>query len=158
MSAAAAPAPPGEAPIPWLGLIAVLLGTFISTLTGRLSTFGLTDMRGALHAGFDEGAWVLANYKETQLGPMLPGQRVAITVDAIPRHTFYGWVDSFSPGSGTIFALLPSDNATGNFTKIVQRIAVKIAITDTDGLTGRLRAGMSAIPRIDTTLPDGSRP
>lgn len=67
MSAAAAPAPPGEAPIPWLGLIAVLLGTFISTLTGRLSTFGLTDMRGALHAGFDEGAWITTAFTVAQM-------------------------------------------------------------------------------------------
>jgi len=51
--------------------------------------------------------WVLGNYKETQIGHMLPGQRAVINVDAVPDHTFYGWVDSFSPGSGTTFALLP---------------------------------------------------
>jgi membrane fusion protein (multidrug efflux system) len=70
--------------------------------------------------------WVVANFKETQLAKMRVGQTVEIHVDAIPDHTFIGHVDSFSPGSGATFALLPSDNATGNFTKIVQRVPVKI--------------------------------
>lgn len=102
--------------------------------------------------------WVLANYKETQLTHVVVGETATITVDPFPGYVLHGKVIAISPASGSEFALLPPDNATGNFTKIVQRIAVKIAITDTDGLTGRLRAGMSAIPRIDTTLPDGSRP
>jgi len=105
-----------------------------------------------------QGAWVLANYKETQLGPMLPGQRVAITVDAIPRHTFYGWVDSFSPGSGTIFALLPSDNATGNFTKIVQRVPVKVVFdpASTVGYESRMVAGLSVEISVDLqSVPKG---
>lgn len=70
MSAAAttaAPAAPVEAPIPWLGLVAVLLGTFISTLTGRLSSFGLADVRGAVHAGFDEGAWITTSFTAAQM-------------------------------------------------------------------------------------------
>jgi membrane fusion protein (multidrug efflux system) len=70
--------------------------------------------------------WVLANYKETQLGKMKKNQRVKINVDAIPDHEFSGHIDSFSPGTGATFALLPPDNATGNFTKIVQRVPVKI--------------------------------
>ena len=102
--------------------------------------------------------WVVANYKETQLGPMLPGQRAAITVDAIPSHKFYGWVDSFSPGSGTIFALLPSDNATGNFTKIVQRVPVKV-VFDPDSIVGyesRLVAGLSVEISVDLkSVPQG---
>lgn len=102
--------------------------------------------------------WVIANYKETQLTHVVVGESATITVDPFPGYVLHGKVVAISPASGSQFALLPPDNATGNFTKIVQRIAVKIAITDTDGLTGRLRAGMSAIPRIDTTLPDGSRP
>ena len=102
--------------------------------------------------------WVLANYKETQLTHVVVGETATVTVDPFPGYVLHGKVIAISPASGSEFALLPPDNATGNFTKIVQRIAVKIAITDTDGLTGRLRAGMSAIPRIDTTLPDGSRP
>jgi DHA2 family multidrug resistance protein len=64
---AATPAPPAEMPIPWLGLIAVLLGTFISTLTGRLSTFGLADVQGAIHAGFDEGAWITTSFTVAQM-------------------------------------------------------------------------------------------
>jgi len=105
-----------------------------------------------------QGSWVLANYKETQLGPMLPGQRVAITMDAIPSHTFYGWVDSFSPGSGTIFALLPSDNATGNFTKIVQRVPVKVVFdpASTAGYESRMVAGLSVEISVDLrSVPKG---
>lgn len=105
-----------------------------------------------------QDVWVVANYKETQLGPMLPGQRAAITVDAIPSHKFYGWVDSFSPGSGTIFALLPSDNATGNFTKIVQRVPVKV-VFDPDSIVGyesRLVAGLSVEISVDLkSVPKG---
>jgi MFS transporter, DHA2 family, multidrug resistance protein len=63
----APPTPPAEAPVPWLGLLAVLLGTFVSTLTGRLSTFGLTDIRGAIHAGFDEGAWITTAFTVAQM-------------------------------------------------------------------------------------------
>jgi membrane fusion protein (multidrug efflux system) len=98
-----------------------------------------------------QDAWVVANYKETQLGLMLPGQRVAITVDAIPSHEFFGWIDSFSPGSGTVFALLPSDNATGNFTKIVQRVPVKIVFDQESsrGYEGRLVAGLSVEISVD---------
>jgi len=105
-----------------------------------------------------QDAWVVANYKETQLGPMLPGQRAAIVVDAIPSHKFYGWVDSFSSGSGTVFALLPSDNATGNFTKIVQRVPVKIVFDQesTRGYEGRLVAGLSVEISIDLkSVPKG---
>jgi membrane fusion protein (multidrug efflux system) len=106
-----------------------------------------------------QSAWVVANFKETQLGPMLPGQRVAIQVDAIPSHKFHGWVDSFSPGSGTVFALLPSDNATGNFTKIVQRVPVKIVFDpeSTAGYESRLVAGLSVEVSLDLkSVPKGS--
>jgi membrane fusion protein (multidrug efflux system) len=80
---------------------------------------------GALMAVVQD-VWVLANYKETQLGKMKKNQPVEITVDAIPNRKFRGHIDSFSPGTGSAFALLPPDNATGNFTKIVQRVPVKI--------------------------------
>ncbi len=89
--------------------------------------------------------WVVANYKETQLGKMKKNQPVKIDVDAIPGHTFLGHVDSFSPGTGATFALLPPDNATGNFTKIVQRIPVKI-LFEPDSIKdfrGRLLPGLS---------------
>ena len=94
--------------------------------------------------------YVLANYKETQLTNVAAGQPVEIEVDAFPGHIVKGHVDSLSPASGLEFALLPPDNATGNFTKIVQRIPVKIAIEPSDALAGRLRAGMSVEPVIDT--------
>jgi membrane fusion protein (multidrug efflux system) len=74
----------------------------------------------------EDDFWVVANYKETQLTHMQPGQPVEITIDSFPEHTFRGHVDSMSPGTGAQFALLPPDNATGNFTKIVQRVPVKI--------------------------------
>jgi membrane fusion protein (multidrug efflux system) len=87
--------------------------------------------------------WVIANYKETQLTHMAVGQAARITVDAFPGHTLRGHVQSFAPASGAQFALLPPDNATGNFTKVVQRISVKVVLDDTDGLTDRLVPGMS---------------
>ncbi len=93
--------------------------------------------------------YVTANYKETQLTDMHPGQPVEIHVDSFPQLKIHGHVDSVSPAAGLEFALLPPDNATGNFTKVVQRIPVRIAIDDTlpEGL---LRAGMSVEPQVDT--------
>ena len=99
--------------------------------------------------------WVIANYKETQLTHMAVGDKARISVDTFPGHTLKGHILAFAPGSGAQFALLPPDNATGNFTKVVQRIAVKIAIDDADGLADRLRPGMSVIARIDAR--DGRR-
>jgi membrane fusion protein (multidrug efflux system) len=99
--------------------------------------------------------WVIANFKETQLTHMAVGDRARVTVDAFPGRTLRGHVLAFSPGSGSQFALLPPDNATGNFTKVVQRVGVKIVIDDADGLTDRLRAGMSVIARVDAL--DGRR-
>jgi len=93
--------------------------------------------------------WVVANYKETQLTHMAVGQRAEITVDAFPGHKLRGHVQAFAPASGAVFALLPPDNATGNFTKIVQRIAVKIIIDDADGLIDRLVPGMSVEAKVN---------
>jgi membrane fusion protein (multidrug efflux system) len=87
--------------------------------------------------------WVVANFKETQLAHMKVHQPVTITIDSIPGKVFTGTVDSFSPATGNEFALLPADNSTGNFTKIVQRIPVKIRIDDFAGHKGELRPGMS---------------
>jgi membrane fusion protein (multidrug efflux system) len=94
--------------------------------------------------------WVIANYKETQLTHMSVGERAEITVDTFPGHRLRGHILAFAPGSGSQFALLPPDNATGNFTKVVQRIAVKIVIDDPDGLADLLRPGMSVVARVDT--------
>ncbi|HEY2661761.1 MAG TPA: HlyD family secretion protein [Caulobacteraceae bacterium] len=99
--------------------------------------------------------WVIANYKETQLTHMAVGEKAEIRVDTFPGHVLRGHVLAFAPGSGSQFALLPPDNATGNFTKVVQRVAVKIAIDDADGLIDRLRPGLSVVARIDAR--DGAR-
>jgi membrane fusion protein (multidrug efflux system) len=93
--------------------------------------------------------WVIANYKETQLTHMAVGQKAEISVDTFPGHTLRGHVLAFAPASGAVFALLPPDNATGNFTKVVQRIAVKIVIDDADGLADRLVPGMSLEARVN---------
>jgi membrane fusion protein, multidrug efflux system len=93
--------------------------------------------------------WVIANYKETQLTHMSVGQKAEITVDTFPGHTLHGHVQAFAPASGAVFALLPPDNATGNFTKVVQRIAVKIVIDDADGLADRLVPGMSVEAKVN---------
>ncbi|KRB50695.1 hemolysin D [Rhizobium sp. Root708] len=93
--------------------------------------------------------YVVANFKETQLTYVKPGQTVEVKVDSFPDLEVKGHVDSISPASGLEFSLLPPDNATGNFTKIVQRIPVKILIDDEE-LVGRLRSGMSVEPEIDT--------
>ena len=91
--------------------------------------------------------WVVANFKETQLTHMRVGQSAEITVDAIPDRVFRGTVESFSPASGAQFAMLPPDNATGNFTKVVQRVPVHIRF-DPESIRGyedRLPAGLSTV-------------
>jgi membrane fusion protein, multidrug efflux system len=94
--------------------------------------------------------YVVANYKETQLTNVHPGQPVDVEVDTFPGESVHGVVDSLAPASGQQFSLLPPDNATGNFTKIVQRIPVKIVLRDEGSLAGLLRPGMSVEPTIDT--------
>ncbi|MEH6691117.1 MAG: HlyD family secretion protein [Pseudorhizobium pelagicum] len=92
--------------------------------------------------------YVIANFKETQLTYLRVGQPVTISVDSFPDQPVKGHIDSISPGSGSEFSLLPSDNATGNFTKVVQRVPVKIEI-DQDLPLGHLRAGMSVVPTVN---------
>jgi membrane fusion protein (multidrug efflux system) len=94
--------------------------------------------------------YVVANFKETQIAGMRPGQPVEIEVDAFPGHTIAGKLDSFAPASGAQFSLLPPENATGNFTKIVQRVPVKIALPKDDPLVGALRPGLSVVASVDT--------
>jgi membrane fusion protein (multidrug efflux system) len=94
------------------------------------------------------GAYIIANYKETQLTDVHEGQAVDVAVDMFPGQIVHGHVDSLAPASGQEFALLPPDNATGNFTKVVQRIPVKIALEG--GAAIELRPGMSVIPSIET--------
>jgi membrane fusion protein (multidrug efflux system) len=95
--------------------------------------------------------WVIANYKETQLTRIRIGQPARVTVDTFPGTVLHGHVDSWSPASGAQFSLLPPDNATGNFTKIVQRIPVKIVLDPDPALQNLLRPGMSVIATIDTS-------
>jgi membrane fusion protein (multidrug efflux system) len=96
------------------------------------------------------GAYVVANFKETQLTDVRKGQAVEIAVDTFPGQIVHGHVDSIAPASGQEFALLPPDNATGNFTKVVQRIPVKIALELDEGSAVELRPGMSVIPTVET--------
>jgi len=95
--------------------------------------------------------WVLANYKETQLAHVRRGDAVDITVDALPGLQLKGHVAEIAPASGSQFALLPPDNATGNFTKVVQRIPVKITLDPDGRMLEQLRPGMSVVPRIKVT-------
>jgi membrane fusion protein (multidrug efflux system) len=96
-----------------------------------------------------DAVYVVANFKETQLTHVRSGQPVTIRIDSFHATPLTGHVDSLSPASGLEFALLPPDNATGNFTKIVQRVPVKIVL-DHQNAMGLLRPGMSAVPTIDT--------
>ena len=97
-----------------------------------------------------ENVWVVGNFKETQLTRMRVGQSAEITVDSFPGVVLRGRVDSVSPASGSRFSLLPPENATGNFTKIVQRIPVKIVLDAGNALAGKLRPGMSVEVTVDT--------
>jgi membrane fusion protein, multidrug efflux system len=96
--------------------------------------------------------WVTANFKETQLDAMRPGQSVTLAIDAYPDRRISGHLASVQPGSGTAFSLLPAQNATGNYVKIVQRVPVKIVI-DAPPADVALGPGMSVVPtvRIDPT-------
>jgi len=92
--------------------------------------------------------WITANFKETQLDLMRAGQPVEIRIDAYPGQTFHGHVDSFQRGSGPAFSLLPPENATGNFVKVVQRVPVKIVFDDPPDASRPLGPGMSVVPRV----------
>jgi membrane fusion protein, multidrug efflux system len=95
-----------------------------------------------------DGLWVTANFKETQLDLMRPGQPVELEIDAFPDTSFHGHVDSFQSGTGPAFSVLPAENATGNYVKVVQRVPVKI-LFDGDGPNQRrLAPGMSVVPTV----------
>jgi membrane fusion protein (multidrug efflux system) len=133
-----------------IGNRAVQTGDFVQTGQRLASLVPLDDV------------YVNANFKETQLAHLRPGQAVSITVDALPEHTIQGTVESFSPASGAVFSLLPPDNATGNFTKIVQRLPVRIHVPPAVAKEGLLRPGMSVVVSVNTkaaTLADsGAQP
>jgi membrane fusion protein, multidrug efflux system len=113
-------------------------GQYVSAGTQVVSIVPLPDV------------WVIANYKETQMTRVRIGQPALVTVDAFPGAVLHGHVDSWSPASGAQFSLLPPDNATGNFTKVVQRLPVKIVLDPDPAVDDLLRPGMSVIPSIDT--------
>jgi membrane fusion protein (multidrug efflux system) len=101
-----------------------------------------------------EGLWVTANYKETQLTRVKPGQEVTIRVDTYPGVDIRGRVDSIMAGTGSVFSLFPPENATGNFVKVVQRIPVKITFEPQENSRlPRLRIGMSVVPTIFINKP-----
>jgi membrane fusion protein (multidrug efflux system) len=102
----------------------------------------------ALLAIVQPGMWVTANYKETQLTDMRPGQPVSLYVDAFPDAALTGHVDSFQTGTGSVFSALPAENATGNYVKIVQRLPVKIVIDSPEAARLPLAPGMSVTPRV----------
>jgi membrane fusion protein (multidrug efflux system) len=108
-----------------------------------------TGQRIASLVPLDE-VYIDANFKETQLARLRPGQPVSISVDALPSDAIEGHVASLSPASGAVFSLLPPDNATGNFTKIVQRLPVRIDVPAGVAARRLLRPGMSVVVRVDT--------
>ncbi|WP_230640329.1 HlyD family secretion protein [Shinella sumterensis] len=110
----------------------VHVGDYVTTGTNAISIVPLPNV------------YLTANFKETQLSRMREGQAVTITVDSLPGETFHGKVSRLSPASGSQFALLPADNATGNFTKVVQRVPVRIDFNPPE-VFAHLRAGMSAV-------------
>lgn len=97
-----------------------------------------------------DAIYVEANYKETQLPGILPGEKVQVTIDALPDQTFTGTVASLAPATGSEFSLLPPQNATGNFTKVVQRVPVRISLPKDLLESGKLHAGLSAVVDVDS--------
>ena len=124
-----------------VGARQVRLGQFVNVGTQVIAVVPLPNI------------WVIANYKETQMTDIRVGQPALIAVDAFPDLTLTGHVDFWSPGTGSTFALLPPDNATGNFTKVVQRVPVKIVLDNNESLGTLVRPGMSVKPTIDTGAP-----
>ena len=143
-----------QADLDWADL-QLSYGTVIAPATGVVSKkdveVGQLVQAGQPLMAIVEGTelWVVANFKETQLRKMRVGQRVDFTVDAYPKKEFRGRVESFSAATGAKFSLLPPDNATGNFTKVVQRIPVKIVPTEPPDPRFPLRAGMSVNAIVD---------
>ena len=104
-----------------------------------------------------QGLWVDANFKEDQLARMRPGQPATVVADVLPGKVFHGHVQSLAPGTGAVFSVIPPENATGNFTKIVQRVPVRIALDDVDARLGELRPGLSTTVSVDMRLDPQTR-
>ena len=102
-----------------------------------------------------QGLWVDANFKEDQLTHMIDGNGASIVADVLPGHVFHGRVASIAPGTGTVFSVIPAENATGNFTKIVQRVPVRVVLDAGDADLPRLRPGLSTTARVDIRSGSG---
>jgi membrane fusion protein, multidrug efflux system len=134
--------------------------TIVAPVSGRIAektvqTGNRVSVGQALMAVVEDNVWIVANLKETQLERVRVGQPVDIEIDALPHYRLKGRVDSLQPGSGSNFALLPPDNATGNFIKIVQRVPVKI-LFDPESIKAvrdKIVPGLSAVPSIAVTQP-----
>jgi membrane fusion protein (multidrug efflux system) len=129
-----------------VGLRQVRRGQFVNVGTQVISVVPLPRI------------WVIANYKETQMTNVRLGDPATVTVDAFPDLKLTGHVDSWSPGTGSTFALLPPDNATGNFTKVVQRVPVKIVLDPNEALGTLVRPGLSVEATIDTGPMENREP
>ena len=134
--------------------------TVVAPVSGRIAektvqTGNRVSVGQALMAVVEDNVWIEANFKETQLERIRVGQPVDIKIDALPHYRFKGRVDSLQPGSGSNFALLPPDNATGNFIKIVQRVPVKILFDPVSikAVRDKIVPGLSAVPSIAVTQP-----
>jgi membrane fusion protein, multidrug efflux system len=104
------------------------------------------------------GLWVDANFKESQLAHIRPGMTTTIEADVLPGQAFEGRVASLAPATGAEFSVLPPENATGNFTKIVQRVPVRILLDGSDSELGNLRPGLSVTAYVDERSPEASMP
>jgi membrane fusion protein (multidrug efflux system) len=129
-----------------VGNRAIQIGGYVQTGTRMISLVPL------------DGVYVDANFKETQLARIKPGAHVTITIDALPDVVIEGTVESFAPASGSVFSLLPPDNATGNFTKIVQRLPVRIRVAPEVTQQRALRPGMSVAASVDTRTGESVAP
>jgi membrane fusion protein (multidrug efflux system) len=104
------------------------------------------------------GLWVDANFKESQLAQMHAGQSVSVEADVLPGRVFRGRVASLAPATGAVFSILPAENATGNFTKIVQRVPVRILLEGDAAALGQLRPGLSVVAKVDMRSPGAVQP
>jgi len=122
----------------YVGNRAAQVGAYVTQGTYLISVIPVT------------GLWVDANFKEDQLGRMIPGQSASVVADVIPGHAFRGHVASLAPGTGAVFSIIPPENATGNFTKIVQRVPVRVVLDAGDATLRLLRPGLSTTVSVDT--------
>lgn len=144
----------------WIVTISISFGTLMGAIDSSIVSVALPHIRGSVGATLQEitaistgyavalvlvmplRTYLVANFKETQIDRMRPGSRAAVTIDAFPGRTFEATVESLAAGTGSRFSLIPPDNASGNFVKVVQRVPVRLAWTAEPGVA--LKAGLSA--------------